>query len=64
MKATAEMRMIPLEVSFAEWRCDPKYIEAYDPLEEEFVRAAQKIGGRRLLQAAMRQVADAVDAQL
>jgi hypothetical protein len=35
--------MIPVEVSIVEWRRDPKYIKAYDALDEEFAR--QKIRG-------------------
>lgn len=31
--------MIPVEVSIAAWRRDPKYIEAYEALDEEFARA-------------------------
>jgi hypothetical protein len=34
---------IPVEDSFAAWRKDPKYIEAYIALEDEFVRAAAMI---------------------
>ena len=37
--------MIPVEVSIAEWRRNPKYIEAYDALEEEFARAGEKFRG-------------------
>jgi hypothetical protein len=40
MKTAAGMRMIPVEVSIAQWRRDPKYVEAYDALGEEFERAA------------------------
>jgi hypothetical protein len=31
--------MIPVEESFAAWRKDPTYVEAYDSLEGEFVLA-------------------------
>src|SRR3954462_7462309 len=29
-------KTIPVEESFAVWRKDPKYVEAYDTLEDEF----------------------------
>ena len=32
--------MIPVEESFAAWRKDPKYVEAYDAIEGEFALAA------------------------
>jgi hypothetical protein len=35
--------MIPVEQSFAEWRKDPKYVEAYNALEDEFEFAAVMI---------------------
>jgi hypothetical protein len=35
--------MIPVEESFAEWRKDPKYAEAYNALEGEFAVAAALI---------------------
>jgi hypothetical protein len=38
-------KLIPVEESFAAWRKDPKYIEAYDTLDEEFARAAEKMRG-------------------
>ena len=28
-------KMIPVEESFAEWRKDPNYVEAYDALESD-----------------------------
>jgi len=39
-------KMIPVEKSFAEWRNDPKYIAAYDALEDEFSLAAALIEAR------------------
>src|SRR3982074_1745801 len=37
-------KMIPVEESFAEWRKDPNYVEAYDAaLEDEFSLAAALI---------------------
>jgi hypothetical protein len=41
-------KTIPVEESFAEWRKDPKYVEAYDALEDEFSLAAALIEGRAL----------------
>ncbi len=39
-------RTIPVEASFARWRTDPEYIEAYDALEDEFALAAALIEAR------------------
>ena len=39
-------KMIPVEDSFAEWRKDPKFVEAYDALEDEFALAAAQIEAR------------------
>jgi ribosome-binding protein aMBF1 (putative translation factor) len=39
-------KMIPVEESFAEWRKDPKYVEAYNALEDEFSLAAAMIQAR------------------
>lgn len=39
-------KMIPVEESFAEWRKDAKYVEAYDHLEDEFSLAAALIEAR------------------
>ena len=39
-------KMIPAEDSFAEWRKDPKYVAAYDALEEEFSLARVMIEAR------------------
>jgi hypothetical protein len=38
--------MIPVEMSFAEWRKDPDYVKAYDALEDEFSLAAAMIEAR------------------
>ena len=38
--------MIPVEESFAAWRKDPEYEEAYNALEEEFALAAAMIEAR------------------
>lgn len=39
-------KMIPVEESFAEWRKEPKYVAAYDALEDEFSLAAALIEAR------------------
>ena len=39
-------KMIPVEASFAEWRQDPAYREAYEALDEEFALAAALIEAR------------------
>ena len=39
-------KTIPVEETFAEWRNDPKYVEAYDALEGEFSLAAALIEAR------------------
>ena len=39
-------KFIPVEESFAEWRKDPAYREAYAALEEEFALAQQVIEAR------------------
>jgi len=39
-------KMIPVEESFAEWRKDPEYVEAYNALEDEFALAAEMIRAR------------------
>jgi hypothetical protein len=38
--------MIPIEESFAAWRKDPKYVKAYDALEDEFSLPAAIIEAR------------------
>ena len=39
-------KMIPVEESFAAWRKDPKYVEAYNALEDEFSLVAAMIQAR------------------
>jgi hypothetical protein len=38
--------MIPVEESFAAWRKDPKYVEAYNALEDGFSLAKAMIEAR------------------
>jgi hypothetical protein len=40
IEARAQKGMIPVEDSFAAWRKDPRYVAAYNALEDEFTRAA------------------------
>ena len=40
------MKTIPVEESFAAWRKDPRYVEAFDALENEFSLAAAVIEAR------------------
>ena len=39
-------KLIPAEESFAAWRTDPRYVEAYNALESEFSLAAALIEAR------------------
>ncbi len=50
--------MIPVEESFAEWRKDPNYVEAYDALEDEFPLAAALIEARAHAGLTQQQLAD------
>jgi hypothetical protein len=43
VKGSRMSKSIPVERSFAEWRKDPKYVEAYGALETEFSFAATLI---------------------
>jgi hypothetical protein len=36
-------KMIPVEESFAAWRKEPEYVEAYNALEDEFSLAEMKL---------------------
>ncbi|HEV8031339.1 MAG TPA: helix-turn-helix transcriptional regulator [Stellaceae bacterium] len=51
-------KAIPVEESFAEWRKDPKYVEAYDALEDEFSLAAALIEARARAGLTQQQLAD------
>jgi hypothetical protein len=48
MDRRTQKAMIPVEASFAAWRRDPKYVEAYEALEDEFVRASAKMRGSEI----------------
>ena len=51
-------KMVPVEESFAEWRKDPNYVEAYDALEDEFSLAATLIEARARAGLTQQQLAD------
>ena len=51
-------KMLPVEESFAEWRKDPNYVEAYDALEDEFSLAAALIEARAHAGLTQQQLAD------
>ena len=51
-------KTIPVEESFAEWRKDPKYVEAYDALEDEFSLAAALIEARSRAGLTQQQLAE------
>ena len=51
-------KTIPVEASFAEWRKDPAYVEAYDALEDEFSLAAALIEARARAGLTQQQLAD------
>ena len=51
-------KMVPVEESFAEWRKDPNYVEAYDALEDEFSLAATLIEARARAGLTQQKLAD------
>ena len=51
-------KMVPVEESFAEWRKDPNYVEAYDALEDKFSLAAALIEARARAGLTQQQLAD------
>jgi ribosome-binding protein aMBF1 (putative translation factor) len=50
-------KTIPVEESFRAWRRDPKYVKAYDALEDEFALAAALIDARAKAGLSQAQVA-------
>jgi hypothetical protein len=54
IEARAPEMMIPVKVSFAAWRRDPKYVAAYTSLEDEFLLAAAMIEARALAEIAIK----------
>lgn len=53
-------KFIPTEVSFVRWRKDPKYVAAYESLEEEFALASAMIAARGNAEMTQEQVAKAM----
>lgn len=53
-------KLIPAEEAFADWRKDPKYVAAYDALDEEFALAAALIKARAEADMTQEQVAEAM----
>jgi ribosome-binding protein aMBF1 (putative translation factor) len=53
-------RHIPVEESFKHWKQDPKYVAAYDALEEEFALASAMIKARSEADMTQEQVAEAM----
>ena len=53
-------KYIPVEESFPEWEKDPKFIAAYDALEEEFALAGALIEARSKADMTQEQVAEAM----
>src|SRR6202047_3438209 len=51
-------KMIPVEESFATWRKDPEYEEAYNAVEEEFALAAAMIEARARAGLTQQQLAE------
>jgi hypothetical protein len=51
IEVRAEERMLAGEESFAAWQENPKYIEAYNSLEDEFSIVAAMIEGARHAEA-------------
>jgi ribosome-binding protein aMBF1 (putative translation factor) len=53
-------KFIPVEDSFKMWKKDPKYVAAYEELEEEFVLASAMIKARADADMTQEQVAKAM----
>ncbi len=53
-------KLVPAGEAFADWRKDPKYVAAYDALEEEFALAAALIHARGEADMTQEQVAEAM----
>ncbi len=53
-------KFIPVEESFREWRKDPKYVAAYDALEDEFAIASALIKARSEADMTQEEVARAM----
>jgi DNA-binding XRE family transcriptional regulator len=53
-------KSIPAAESFAQWKKDPKFVAAYDALEEEFALASSLIQARSAANMTQEQVAKAM----
>ena len=53
-------KLIPVEEAFHEWRKDPKFVAAYDALEDEFAVASALIKARGDAAMTQEQVAEAI----
>jgi len=53
-------KFIPVEAPFKQWKKDPKYVAAYDALDEEFALASAMIKARADADMTQEQVADAM----
>ena len=53
-------KFIPVEASFSKWKKDPKYVAAYNALEEEFALASAMIKARAEADMTQEQVAKAM----
>jgi ribosome-binding protein aMBF1 (putative translation factor) len=53
-------KFIPVEKSFAQWKKDPRYVAAYNALEEEFALASAMIKARSDADMTQEQVAEAM----
>jgi ribosome-binding protein aMBF1 (putative translation factor) len=53
-------KFIPAEESFKQWKKDPRYVAAYESLEEEFTLASALIAARGNADMTQEQVADAM----
>jgi ribosome-binding protein aMBF1 (putative translation factor) len=55
-----KQKFIPVEASFNQWKKDPKFVEAYDPMESEFALASALIKARADAEMTQEQVAKAM----
>jgi ribosome-binding protein aMBF1 (putative translation factor) len=53
-------KFIPVDESFAQWKKDPKFVAAYDGLDEEFTLASSLIKARSAADMTQAQVAEAM----
>lgn len=53
-------KSVPASESFAAWKKDPKYVAAYDALEQEFALASALIEARGAAAMTQEEVADAM----